>query len=149
MHNKCVLIFFFPVLRKEKLYKTKATEWLNELKPTENELKMKICLLKLYLNHFNENKLMFGSTLNNLFCFFCGIIKLICELRNTFFINLRLRQILILRLSVLFFKNLRSAAGKFAYSAVSGNTSPGENSVEISGSRTVRLTMFRRGIHSM
>ena len=131
------------------MYKRKTTKWHNELKPTENELKMKICLLKLYLNHFNENKLMFGSTLNNLFCFFCEIIKLIRELRNTFFINLRLRQILILRLSVLFFKNLGSAAGKFAYSAVSGNTSPGENSVEISGSRTVRLTMFRRGIHSM
>ena len=37
------------------MYKKKTTEWHNELKPTENELNMKICLLTLYLNHFNEN----------------------------------------------------------------------------------------------
>ena len=147
MHNKYVLIFlltfdlvsFFPlclkrsvadtskfsVLRKEKMYKTKTTEWHNELKPTENELKMKICLLTLYLNHFNENMFMFERTLKKLFWFFyffCGIVKLICELRHTFFINLRLGQMLILRPSALFLKNLRSVARKFAYSAVCDNT---------------------------
>ena len=37
------------------MFKIKPAEWHNELKPTENELKMKICLLTLYLNHFNEN----------------------------------------------------------------------------------------------
>ena len=37
----------FSVLRKEEMYKTKTTEWHNELKPTENELKMKISLLTL------------------------------------------------------------------------------------------------------
>ena len=45
------------------MYKAKTN---NELKPIENELKMKICLLTLYLNHFNENKLMFGRTLKKL-----------------------------------------------------------------------------------
>ena len=45
----------FSVLRKEKMYKTKTTEWHNELEQTENEFKMKICLLTLYLNHFNGN----------------------------------------------------------------------------------------------
>ena len=50
--------------------KTKTTEWHNKLKTAENELKMKICLLKLYLNHFNENKLMFGRTLKKHFWFF-------------------------------------------------------------------------------
>ena len=54
--------------------------------------------------------------------FFCGIVKLICELWRTFFINLRLRQKLNLRPSALFYKNLSSAKGKFAHSAVCGNT---------------------------
>ena len=49
------------------MHKMKTTEWHNELKPTENELKIKICLLTLYSNHVNENKLMFGSTLKNAF----------------------------------------------------------------------------------
>ena len=110
------------------MYKTKTTEWLNDLKSTENELKMRICLLTLYLNLFNEKKLMFGRTLKKLFWFFfnffCSIAKLICKLRHTIFINLRLRQIWILRPSALFKKNLRSAARKFAYSAVWGNTTP-------------------------
>ena len=113
-------------LTKEKMCKTKTTEWHNELKPNENGLKMKICLLTLYLNHFNENKLMFGNALKKLVCFlfyfFCGIGKLICELWHTVFINLRFRQILILRSSALFKKNLRSAASKFTYSPVCGNT---------------------------
>ena len=87
---------------------------------------MKICLLTLYLNHFNENKLVLRRTLKKLFLilfyFFCGIVKRICELRHTFLVNLRLRQILILRLAALFLKSLRSATGKFAYSAVYGKT---------------------------
>ena len=93
---------------------------------------MKICLLTIYLNHFNENKLLFGRTLEKPFLiffffffflflyFFCGLGK--CELQQKIFINLRLRQILILRPSALFLKNLRFAAGKFAFSAVWGNT---------------------------
>ena len=51
------------------MYKTKTTESHNELKLTENELKMKIYLLTLNLNHFNENKLMFGRALKKLFSF--------------------------------------------------------------------------------
>ena len=81
---------------------------------------MKICLLTLYLNHFNENKLVFRRTLKKLFLilfyFFCGIVKFICELRHTFLVNLRPRQILILRLAALLFKSLRSATNKFANS---------------------------------
>ena len=34
------------------------------LKLTENEFKMNNRPLTLYLNHFNESKLMFGRTLN-------------------------------------------------------------------------------------
>ena len=83
---------------------------------------MKICLLTLYLNHCNESKLIFGRKLGKLswFFFFCGLVKLICKLRHTFFINLRLRQKLNLWPSALFHKNLRSAAGKLAHSAVCG-----------------------------
>ena len=55
--------------------KTKITEWHNELKPTENELKMKIYLLTLYLNRFNENKFMFGRTLKKLFWFFWFLLR--------------------------------------------------------------------------
>ena len=51
------------------MHKTKTTEWHNELKPTENELKMRICLLTLYLNHFNKNKLMLGRTFKESFFF--------------------------------------------------------------------------------
>ena len=68
---------------------------------------------------------MSGRTLRKLFLtffFFYGTAKSICELRHTFFINLRLRQILNLRYPALFYKNLRSAAGKFAHSVVCGNT---------------------------
>ena len=69
---------------------------------------------------------MFGRKLRKLswffFFFLRGIVKLICEFRHTFFINLRLQQKLNLRPSALFHKNLRSAAGKFAHSAVCGNT---------------------------
>ena len=53
--------------------------------------------------------------------FFCGIVKLICELQHTVFINLRLWQRLNLRHSALFYKNLRSPTGTFAHSAVCGN----------------------------
>ena len=64
-----------------------------------------------------------GSFLFFFLSFFSyGIVELICEHRHTFFISLRLRQKLNLRPSALFHKNLRSAAGKFAHSAVCGNT---------------------------
>ena len=33
----------FPVLRKEKMHKAKATECHNKLKPTENEIEMNMC----------------------------------------------------------------------------------------------------------
>ena len=56
------------------------------------------------------------------FYFFCGIIKLICEFRHKFFINLRLRHISNLRPLALFLRNLRSAADKFNHSATCGNT---------------------------
>ena len=63
----------FSVLRKEKICKTKRTEWHNELKPTENELKVKSYLLTLYLNHFFT--LMFGRTLKKLFWFFLFLLR--------------------------------------------------------------------------
>ena len=90
MHNKYVLIFLltfiwfrfspfvlntplqrqkFYVLWKEKIHNTKTTEWHNELKPTKNELKINICLLRLYLNDYNESKLTFWRTLRKLFWF--------------------------------------------------------------------------------
>ena len=62
-------------LRKEKMYKTKTTEWQNVLKRTKNELKMKISWLTLYLNLFNENKLTFGRTLKKLFWFFLFLLR--------------------------------------------------------------------------
>ena len=66
---------------------------------------------------------MFGKTSRNIFLsFFCGIVKVICELRHTFLINLRLRQINNLRPTTLFLRKLRSAAGKFTHSAVCRNT---------------------------
>ena len=134
-NNKYVLVFFlafnlvllFPLcltrsvtvfcFTKGKKHKAKATEWHNKLKL--NKLKIDLCQLTLYLNYFNENKLMFGRHFL-LFYFFCGIVKLICELRHAFFINLRLQQILNIRSSALFCKNLRSAAGKFAHCNVCG-----------------------------
>ena len=45
------------------MHKAKTNELHNELKPTENQQKMNVCLLTLYLNHFNNGKLMFGRTL--------------------------------------------------------------------------------------
>ena len=56
------------------------------------------------------------------FYFFCDIVKLICELRYKFFINLQLRQINNLRPSALHLRNLPSAAGKFTHFAICGNT---------------------------
>ena len=56
------------------------------------------------------------------FFFFWGKVKLIWELRHTLFINLRLRQILNVATSALFYKTLRSAADKFTHSVVCGNT---------------------------
>ena len=68
------------------MYKTKTTKCHNELKPTENELNINSCKCILYLNHFNESKLLS-------FSLFYGKIKSVCELRHTFFIKLWLRQI--------------------------------------------------------
>ena len=51
------------------MHKMKTTELHNELKPSENELKISICLLSLYLNHCNKSKLMFGRTLKKLLFF--------------------------------------------------------------------------------
>ena len=56
------------------------------------------------------------------FSFFCGIVKLICELRHNFFINLRLQQINNLWPWALFLRNLHPAAGKFTHSVVCGTT---------------------------
>ena len=53
---------------------------------------------------------------------FCNIVKLIRELRHTFFINLRLQQKLNLWPSTFFYKNLYSAAGTFVQSAFGCNT---------------------------
>ena len=71
-HTSCLFTLHIPLGLKrsvteaykfpsrKRTHKTKATEWRNELKPTEDELKMFICL---YLNQFNESKLMFRRTL--------------------------------------------------------------------------------------
>ena len=53
----------------------KTTEWQNELKPTENELKTNICLLILCLNHFDESKHMFGRTLGKRFGFCFSFLR--------------------------------------------------------------------------
>ena len=71
--------------------------------PIENELKMNVCLLAICLNHFNEYKLMSGWVLRKRF-FPYGIVKSISELQHTFFINVRLRQILNLQPPALFYK---------------------------------------------
>ena len=64
--------------------------------------------------------------------FFCGIVKLICELRHTFFYKSTARaKIKSAEPSALFYKNLRSAAGKFAHSAVSGNTYASSSSMPL------------------
>ena len=54
--------------------------------------------------------------------FFCGNVKLICELRHKLFINLQLRKINHLRPSAQLLRNLRSTAGKFTHSVVCGST---------------------------
>ena len=51
----------------------KTTEWHNKLKPTENKLKMNICLLALYLNDFNQSKFMFRRTLRKPFFRFSAV----------------------------------------------------------------------------
>ena len=80
MYNKYVLTFntdlvsFFPPCLKHsvaetktflfperKIHEKKVTESHNKLKPTENELKMNLCLLTFYLNHFNPSALMFDN----------------------------------------------------------------------------------------
>ena len=49
------------------MHKTRTTELQNQLKLTENELRMNVGLSTLYLNNFNERKRMFGRTLRKLF----------------------------------------------------------------------------------
>ena len=49
-------------MRQKQLNDTNSS-----VKPNENGLKMNICLLTLYLNHFNENKLKFGGALRKPF----------------------------------------------------------------------------------
>ena len=69
---------------------------------------------------------MFGRTLRKIFDFFFFFLrhnkKVNLRTWHAFLINLCLREILNLRPSALSYKNMRSAAGKFAHSAVSGNT---------------------------
>ena len=48
--------------------------------------------------------------------FFCGIIKLICEIWHKFLINIWLRH------STLFLRNLHSVAGKITHCTACGNT---------------------------
>ena len=58
----------------------------NELKPTENKLKMNIYLLTLYLNNFNESKLKFGRTLRKLFFLFFFLRENKVNLRTSTYI---------------------------------------------------------------
>ena len=53
----------WPQINFKKIVKRCAGDEVR-LKPTENEFKMNNRLLTLYLNYFNESKLMFGRTLN-------------------------------------------------------------------------------------
>ena len=54
-------------LRKKKMHKN---NWMTQWTETNwKKLKVKICLLALYLNHFNESKLKFGRTLRKRFWF--------------------------------------------------------------------------------
>ena len=139
MYNKCVLIFLlasdfvsffllclnasslqrhkgflFYEKTKEKIHKTKTTEWHNELKSTANKLKMKN--FNTYLNHFNKRKLMFRRKLGKLFfSFFWEIVKSICEHQHNIFSKSTAP-------AKIWNNNLRSAASRFAHSAVCGNT---------------------------
>ena len=70
-------------------------------------------------NEHLPSKLMFGRILEKLVFL---RQTLICELQHTFFIDLRLGQIRSKWLLALFWEYLRSAACKFAYSAVCENT---------------------------
>ena len=145
MHNKYILIFLLALvlvsfflfvlnasLQRHKsflLYKRKKCIRQKQLNDTVtcNQLKMNWKWTYAYWhwirNHVNENKFMFGRRLKKrFFSFFCNIVKLIREFGYTFFINIRLYQILNLQPLALFHKNLRSASGKFSHSAVWGNT---------------------------
>ena len=76
-------IFSFVHLHKVKMQKKKATEWHNQLKQIENELKMNICLLALYLDHF---EFIMERTLRKFFYIFYGIVKSICETSTNIFL---------------------------------------------------------------
>ena len=96
-----------------------------KMKPTKNELKMKICLLTLYLKHFNENKFMFGRTLKKLFLIFLfRLWHSKVNLRTSTYVFSKFTAPANINSAAFgtFVKNLRSAARKFAYSADWGNT---------------------------
>ena len=67
MKSRFSLFLSNAILQNEKMQKAKITKLFNKLKPTENELKINISLLTLYLNHFNEKKFMSGRMLRKLF----------------------------------------------------------------------------------
>ena len=89
-----------------------------------------------YLNHFNESKRMFRWTLRKLFLFFYFFLQHSKVNLQTstyiFYISMALDKYAVknLRSSVLFYKNLHSAARKFAHSAVCGNTSGSWKEIE-------------------
>ena len=96
--------------------KTKTTEWHNELKPSENELK-----INMHINTLCWIILMKAS-----FClegwYSCSIVKTICNFWHTVFTNLWFQEILNLWPPALFYKNLHSVVGKFVHSSVFSNT---------------------------
>ena len=120
MHNEYVFIFlltflfwfsfvFFlfvlnALLQRDKgflFYKRRKCirqRQLNDIM-SRNQLKMNWKWTFVYKQFiwipYKESKLMFGKTLRKrfwFFLFFCGIVKLICRVRHTFFVNLRLQQ---------------------------------------------------------
>ena len=94
------------------------------MKSTETEWKMKICLLTLYLNQCNESKLMFRRKFLVFFSFFFFLRHSRVNLRTSTYILYKSTAPAKIKSAAFstFHKNLRSAAGKFAYSAVCGNT---------------------------
>ena len=90
MHNKYVFIsiWFNGPLQKQTNFlrcKRKNCARQKQLNDTKswNQLKM-----RLYLNHFNVSKLMFGRMLRKLFFIFvsfsCVIVKFVCNFWHTF-----------------------------------------------------------------
>ena len=106
----------------EKMHKIKPIEWRNVLTQLNRKWIEKE---NLSIQSFSRLMLMKESLgmqevkkrfLEFFFSFFCGMVKLICELRHQCFINLQLPRILNLQPSALFYKNLAETSYSHGHS---------------------------------